>query len=184
MFTHLSRLQHLLQADLCKFYDHWPFETRMWKGLLHPRFAPVLLLRLAACCYALGLGVPAKGLALLNQILFGCDVARGAQIEGGLYLPHPNGVVIGAHVRVGQNCIVHQGVTLGARGEEHALANPQIGNEVEIATGAKILGAVTLGDYARIGANAVVLQDVPAYGVAVGIPARLVRQRSERTHAA
>jgi serine O-acetyltransferase len=172
-------MQIELKADLCKFYDHWPFQGRMYKGLLHPRFTPVLLFRLASAFFSYRLGALAKCFALANQILFGCDIARGAQIGGGLYLPHPNGVVIGAHVRIGQNCIIHQGVTLGARGEEHDLANPIIGNQVEIATGAKILGGVHLGDYARIGANAVVLKDVPDYAVAVGIPARIVRQRAD-----
>ncbi|PIQ24171.1 serine acetyltransferase [bacterium (Candidatus Blackallbacteria) CG17_big_fil_post_rev_8_21_14_2_50_48_46] len=152
---------------------------RLYKGLLHPRFAPVLLFRLASAFYALRLGVLSKFFALANQIVFGCDIARGAKIGGGLFLPHPNGVVIGAHVKIGRNCIIHQGVTLGARGEEHELANPIIGDQVEIATGAKILGGVHLDDYARIGANAVVLKDVPAYAVAVGIPARIVRQRAD-----
>lgn len=174
-----KRFVGLLQADLCKFADTWPFRAGLSQHLFHPRFAPVLLVRLAWLFQALGLGGVAKLWALANQILFGCDVARAACIAGGLYLPHPNGVVIGAHVRIGRNCIVHQGVTLGARGEEHLLAHPIIGDEVELATGAKILGGVSIGDYARIGANAVVLKDVPAYGVAVGIPARLVRQRSE-----
>lgn len=169
----------LLQADLCKFYDSWPFETKMYKGFLHPRFWPVLLFRIASFLHRNNMGLLSKVFALLNQILFGCDIARGAQIEGGLYLPHPNGVVIGEFVKIGKNCIVHQGVTLGARGEEHENTNPIIGNEVEIATGAKILGRVYLGDYARIGANAVVLKDVPTGAVAVGIPARIVRQRHE-----
>lgn len=168
-----------LQADLCKFYHRWPFELTMYKGLLHPRFWPVLLFRVASALYYWRLGAAAKFFALLNQILFGCDIARGAEIDGGLYLPHPQGVVIGAMVRIGKNCIIHQGVTLGARGEEHLLSNPVVGDEVEIATGAKVLGGVQLGHFARIGANAVVLASVPDGGVAVGIPARVLRLRSD-----
>lgn len=179
MFQALSDLKNYLQADLCKFKDSWPFRPQFWKSLLHPRFLPVLLFRLAGFFHALNWGLPSKLSALSNQILFGCDIARGAQIQGGLFLPHPNGVVVGEYVRIGKNCILHQGVTLGTRGQEHEIDNPQIGHEVEIATGAKILGGVVLGDYARIGANAVVLGDVPAYGVAVGIPARVVRLRPE-----
>lgn len=169
----------LLRADLCKFAHQWPFDKRLYKLLLHPRFAPVLLFRLASLCQQARLGGLAKLFALLNQILFGCDIAREARFGGGLYLPHPNGVVVGEQVRAGRNCILHQGVTLGARGEEHELANPCLGDDVEVATGAKVLGGVHLGDSARIGANAVVLIDVPAYGVAVGIPARVVRLRAD-----
>ncbi|MGE3726014.1 MAG: serine O-acetyltransferase [Candidatus Sericytochromatia bacterium] len=179
MFQAFSTLRTNLKADLCKFKNSWPFAPLFWKSLLHPRFMPVLLFRLAGYFNQLHWSLPSKFFALANQILFGCDIARGAQIQGGLYLPHPNGVVIGEYVSVGKNCILHQGVTLGTRGEEHEIDNPHIGDEVEIATGAKILGGVFLGDYARIGANAVVLKDVPTYGVAVGIPARVVRLRPE-----
>ncbi len=169
----------LIQADLCKFTNCWPYQSHMLKQLLHPRFAPVLLFRLSSLCQRKGLSFAAKIFALLNQILFGCDIAREASIGGGLFLPHPNGVVVGMYARVGRNCILHQGVTLGARGEEHMLGHPLLGDEVEVATGAKILGDVKLGHYARIGANAVVLRDVPAYSVAVGIPARIVKHRSD-----
>ncbi len=167
-----------LNADLCKFAHRWPFHWKLYRFLLHPRFWPVLLIRLSQGAYRCRLKLFARALALLNQILFGCDVARGAQIEGGLYLPHPQGIVIGEYARIGKNCIIHQGVTLGDRGEEHGVPELRIGAEVEIATGAKILGCLTIGDYARIGANAVVLENVPAAAVAVGIPARIVKYRT------
>lgn len=182
MFNAFLEFKQLLQADLCKFQNVWPFVPRLWRQVLHPRFWPVLLFRLAGFFYQIRWGAVSKLFALANQILFGCDIARGAKIAGGLYLPHPNGVVIGAFVSIGKNCIIHQGVTLGTRGEEHAVNNPQLGDEVEIATGAKILGGIYLGDYARVGANAVVLNSVPDYGVAVGIPARVVRLRPEAPH--
>lgn len=94
-------------------------------------------------------------------------------------MPHPNGIVVGEYVVIGRNCIIHQGVTLGARGEDHELANPRIGDEVEIGTGAKVLGKVQIGDYARIGANAVVLKDIPRLGIAVGIPAKVLGFRED-----
>lgn len=166
-----------LRADICKFKNQWPFVPAMYILLLHPRILPVLLMRLSHGAYRHRFKLTARLFALLNQILFGCDIARGATIAGGLYLPHPQGVVIGEFVRIGANCIVHQGVTLGARGEEHANGYLEIHEEVEIATGAKILGVLTLGAYARIGANAVVLSSVPAAGVAVGMPARVVKYR-------
>ena len=162
----------LLEQDLVKFTDHQRLTVKDALSLLNPRFWPILIFRLSNCLYRHNCGILAKLLSFKNQVFFGCDIARGAKIAGGLYLPHPNGIVIGEHVTIGRNCIIHQGVTLGARGEDHELANPIVGNEVEIGTGAKVLGYVKIGNYARIGANAVVVHDVPDYGIAVGIPAK------------
>lgn len=168
----------LLSQDITKFKGHKP-TFKDWLCLLNPRFQPVFLYRVSNCFWRHQLGVVSKIFALANQVVFGCDIARAAKIKGGLYLPHPNGIVIGEFVKIGRNCIVHQGVTLGARGEDHELANPLIGDEVEIGTGAKVLGHVIIGNYCRIGANAVVLHDVPDKGIAVGIPASLIGLRKD-----
>lgn len=169
----------LIQQDLCKFNHRWPFEWSMLKAVLNPRFWPMLLFRISSFFFRHRLGVLAKCVSLMNQILFGCDIARGAKIGGGLYMPHPQGIVIGEHVVIGKNCIVHQGVTFGARGEEHELANPILGDDIEVATGAKLIGGFRVGHYARIGANSVVLNDIPDFGVAVGIPAKVVKFRQD-----
>ena len=145
--------------------------------VLNPRLYPVILVRIASFLYEHKLGFLAKIISLINFILFGCDIARGAKIDGGLYLPHTSGIVIGEYAIIGKNCVILQGVTLGDRGEEHATSNPTIGDYVEIGAGAKILGKITIGDYARIGANSVVLIEVPKYGVAVGLPAKVVKYR-------
>ncbi|MDD2332329.1 MAG: serine O-acetyltransferase [Candidatus Cloacimonetes bacterium] len=167
-----------LEADLEKFLAKQSISAPDYIHVLNPRFLPVFMFRVSNCLFRHQLGFLAKLVALKNQIIFGCDIARAASIKGGLYLPHPNGIVIGEHVKIGCNCIIHQGVTLGARGEDHTLANPIIGDEVEIGSGAKILGKLKIGNQARIGANAVVLSDVPDGGVAVGIPARVIKHIS------
>lgn len=148
--------------------------------ILHPRLTPVLLARVANLFSRCHLGVLGKIIAFLNQILFGCDIARNAKIDGGLYLPHPVGVVVGENSIIGKNCILHQGVTLGDRGELHAGNDPIIEDYVEIGTGAKVLGSIRIGHYARIGANSVVLSDVEAFGVAVGLPAKTISLRSDK----
>ena len=99
----------------------------------------------------------------------GADIPINTLIGGGLLLPHPNGIVIHPDVRIGPNCLIFQQVTLGA----HRGGIPTIGGHVDIGAGAKIVGPVTMGDHARIGMNAVVMIDVPAGGVAYGVPARL-----------
>lgn len=148
--------------------------------LLHPRVIPVVLVRLAKLCSRYNLAPIAKVFSLLNQILFGCDIAKNADIAPGLYLPHPSGVVVGENAHLGVNCILHQGVTLGDRGECHKGSDPTIEDYVEIGTGAKILGNIRIGRYARIGANSVVVHDVKAFGIAVGLPAKTIAYRDDK----
>ena len=105
------------------------------------------------------------------SVITGADIPVNCQIEGGLCIPHPNGIVIHPQVHIGPNCMIFQQVTLGMRNDQV----PWIGGHVDIGAGAKILGAVRVGDHARIGANSVVLDDVPDGATAVGIPARLIR---------
>ena len=85
-------------------------------------------------------------------------------------IPHPNGIVIHPEAKVGPNCFILQQVTLAVS----ANGAPQLGGDVLVGSGAKVLGGVRIGDKARIGANAVVLQDVPAGATAVGVPARII----------
>lgn len=109
----------------------------------------------------------------LNQMLTGADIAWHADIGPGLVLSHPNGVVIGPYCRIGDNCIVQQGVTLGGTGKpgEGGSSSPTIGNRVLLGSGCKVLGEISVGDDCTIGANAVVIKDVPASSLAVGVPA-------------
>lgn len=101
-------------------------------------------------------------------ILTGSDINKLSNICADLKLPHPNGVVIHQDAKVGTECMIMQQVTIGQLAGN---AVPTIGKGVYIGAGAKVLGGVTIGDFARIGANAVVLIDVPAGKTAVGVPA-------------
>lgn len=105
------------------------------------------------------------------SIVTASDINRNAEISPDLKLPHPNGVVIHQDVRIGSNCMIMQQVTIGQLADGQA---PVIGSGVYIGAGAKILGGISVGDNARIGANSVVLCDVPENCTAVGIPARLI----------
>jgi serine O-acetyltransferase len=93
---------------------------------------------------------------------------NSSRIAGGLLIPHPNGVVVHPEAVIGPNCLLFQQVTIGT-GPKPGV--PRLGSNVDVGPGAKILGGVTIGDHAVIGANAVVLNDVPAGAVAVGVPA-------------
>ncbi|MBT8154503.1 serine acetyltransferase [Epibacterium ulvae] len=107
----------------------------------------------------------------------GADIPLNAQIAGGLLLPHPNGVVIHPDAVVGPNCLLFQQVTLGTTAGRSGA--PRLGGHVDVGAGAKLLGPVSIGDHAVIGANAVVLSDIPAGAVAVGSPARVIKQKGE-----
>ena len=98
----------------------------------------------------------------------GADIPLNCQIGGGLLLPHPNGVVIHPAAVIGPNCLIFQQVTLGTRGGPDA---PVLQGHVDVGAGAKLLGGIVVGEHAQIGANAVVVNDVPPHAVAVGIPA-------------
>lgn len=108
---------------------------------------------------------------------FGLEI--GGSIEGGLYIAHPIGTVINVS-HMGKNCTVVGAVTLGMRNE---WVFPSIGDNVFIGVGSRILGDIVIGDHAKIGANAVVLHDIPAHATAVGIPARVVKIDEEESPA-
>jgi serine O-acetyltransferase len=109
----------------------------------------------------------------INVICCNCIIGRGAEFGPQFVLIHSTGVVINGSVRGGSRVHIEHQVTIGAERR----ASPVLGSDIFIGAGAKIVGAVTIGDGARIGANAVVVDDVPAHSTVVGIPARVVRQR-------
>lgn len=116
-----------------------------------------------------------RKIAVLRHIFWsaiaGADVPINSKIDGGLLLPHPNGIVIHPGASIGPNCLIFQQVTIGMRDREGI--PPQIGGHVDIGAGAKILGSVKIGNHVLIGANAVVLTDVPDNYTAIGVPARI-----------
>jgi serine O-acetyltransferase len=143
------------------------------------RMAPIVLLRLAEFFHDRRIAFASKLFSMLNVIVFGLEVSPKVQIGGGLFLPHTVGTVIGAN-RIGDNCTIMQGVTLGTSEPDMgftASLRPVIGDDVLIGSGAKVIGGITVGDHVKIGANAVVLRDVPAYALAVGVPATIIDRR-------
>ena len=139
----------------------------------------VLAVALFRASQSMGAISPLLGTALkqLNHVITGADIAWQAKAGPGLNLQHPTGVVIGPDVVIGPRAVIEQGATLGASADMDAeYAVPVIGAEVLIGAGARIIGSVTVGDNAKIGANAVVLRDVPDGATAVGVPARIIER--------
>lgn len=122
----------------------------------------------------------ARVFSQLGRFFTGIEIHPGATIGRGLFIDHGSGVVIGETTIIGDDCTIYQGVTLGGTGKDKGKRHPTLGNNVLVGSGAKILGPFTVGDNARIAANAVVLHEVPADSTAVGIPARVVKLGDKR----
>jgi serine O-acetyltransferase len=115
-------------------------------------------------------------LASLSRLFTGIEIDPGATIGKGVFIDHGVGVVIGETAEVGDGCTIYQGVTLGGTSLLRTKRHPTLGKNVTVGSGAAVLGAITVGDGARIGANSVVVKDVPPNATVVGIPGRVVLQ--------
>ena len=122
----------------------------------------------------------ARVLSQYARWLTGIEIHPAAKIAPGVFIDHGTGVVIGETAEVEEGVIIYQGVTLGGTGKEHGKRHPTIKKGAVISAGAKVLGGFTVGEYAKIGAGAVVLKEVPAYATVVGVPGRIVRINGEK----
>lgn len=173
----LRELIDLIQSDILRLLpeNENPSTFALWKKAFNPRFFPVFLVRLSRYCFLnKWLKILSPFITWLNVILFGIEFTPRCEIGTGLMLPHTVGTVVGA-AKIGSNVTIFQGVTIGAISLDLAFnidLRPQIGNNVLIGAGAKVLGGISIESDASIGANAVVLQSVPTKVTAVGVPAK------------
>jgi serine O-acetyltransferase len=142
--------------------------------LTYPGFHSRQLHRLAHALHEAGVPLAPKLVAWFNRLFTGIEIHPGAQIGEGLFIDHGMGVVIGETAEIGDDCSLTQGVTLGGTSNRREKRHPTLGRGVTVGAGAKILGAITIGDYARIGAGSVVVTNVPAYATVVGVPGKVV----------
>lgn len=112
----------------------------------------------------------------IERILYSCEIDASSEIGPGLRIVHSVGIVIGPRVIVGQNFRLHQNVTIGMRGRmNEEWITPRIGNNVTIYAGAAVLGRITIGDNVVIGANSVVIKNVPSNTIVAGVPAKVIK---------
>lgn len=135
--------------------------------------------RLANMLYRHGFKLTARAISQLAKSVTGIEIHPAAKIGRGVFIDHGSGVVIGETAEVGDGCTLYQGVTLGGTGKDSGKRHPTLGKNVMVGAGAKVLGPFTVGDNAKIAANAVVLEAVPADSTAVGIPARIIRRTAK-----
>ena len=148
--------------------------------LLYSGVHAMLAYRVAHKLYVNKKFLPARAVSQLARFLTGIEIHPGAQIGKRLMIDHGSGVVIGETCIIGDDCTIYQGVTLGGTGKDTGKRHPTLGNNVMVGAGAKVLGPFKIGDGAKIAAGAVVLKEIPAGATAVGIPAKVVRQKGEK----
>ncbi len=150
--------------------------------LCYPGLHAIVWHRLAHWLWRHKIRLLGRFLAHLGRMLTGIEIHPGACIGRRIIIDHGMGVVIGETAEVGDDVYMYHQVTLGGTSSERGKRHPTIGRNVIIGAGAKVLGAITIGDNARIGANAVVVQPVPAGVTVAGIPARPIERKRERTN--
>jgi serine O-acetyltransferase len=146
-----------------------------WPGL-----HALLAHRVAHALDAAAVPVVPRALAYVSRALTGIEIHPAANIGDGLFIDHGMGVVIGETAELGTNVTLYQGVTLGGTGFEAGKRHPTVGDDVVVGSGAKLLGPIVVGDRAKIGANSVVIHDVPRDSTVVGNPGHPVRVNGQR----
>ncbi len=171
MFDHL-------RDDIRSIIERDPAARNGWEVLTcYPGLQAIVMHRWAHWCWTNGLKWLGRFISYLARIITGIEIHPGATIGRRVFIDHGFGVVIGETAEVGDDCTIYQGVTLGGTSlHAGAKRHPTLERGVIIGAGAKVLGGFTVGEYAKVGSNAVVLKPVPAGATAVGNPAHLVQK--------
>ncbi len=136
--------------------------------------------RFAHFLHKIRLRLLARWISQYARWLTGIEIHPAAKIAGGVFIDHGAGVVIGETAEIEEGVVIYQGVTLGGTGKQTGKRHPTVKKGAMISAGAKVLGGFTVGEYAKIGAGAVVLKEVPAYATVVGVPGNVVRVNGEK----
>jgi serine O-acetyltransferase len=175
-------LRQLLYRDLDRQYelegrhDRQPNVFRFLGRLPHHRFLPIVLYRMSRSALLAGIPLVPSLMTYLNLVLFGLEITPRCEVGPGVFFAHTSGSVIGAS-RIGCNAIIFGGVNLGAKEldmEFDPALRPEVGDNVVLGTGSKVLGPIRIADNVTVGANSVVLESVEANTTVVGSPARKI----------
>jgi serine O-acetyltransferase len=145
--------------------------------LAYPGFHARQLHRLAHAMHTRGVPVMPRVISHLGRFITGIEIHPGARIGQGLFIDHGMGIVIGETAEIGDNCHLYQGVTLGGTSTKKEKRHPTLLDNVQVGAGAKLIGAITVGENASIGAGSVVVTNVPPNATVVGVPGHIVAYR-------
>ena len=147
--------------------------------LLYSGLHAIIAYRISHVFYLAKIPFLPRLISQLAKFFTGIEIHPGATIGKGLFIDHGMGVVIGETTIIGDNVTLFQGVTLGGTGKEKGKRHPTLGSNIVVGTGAKVLGNINIGDGVMVGANAVVVKDVPADSTVVGVPGRIVKKEGK-----
>jgi serine O-acetyltransferase len=179
----VARVANELRRDIAAAHDRDPAARGVGSGEIlatWPGIQALLSHRLAHALSDAGVPVVPRSIAMFSRAVTGIEIHPKAQIGQGLFIDHGSGVVIGETATIGDDVTIYQGVTLGGTGFRTGKRHPTVQDNVTIGSGAKLLGPITIGHGAKIGANSVVITDVPPNTTVVGNPGHPVRVDGRR----
>lgn len=170
-----------IRKDIQAIFERDPAARSVVEVILcYPGLHAIWSHRVSHWLYKSGFVLLPRLISQFARWLTGIEIHPGAKIGEGLFIDHGMGVVIGETAELGDNVTLYQGTTLGGTGKEKGKRHPTIGDNVVVASGAKVLGSFKVGDNSKIGAGSVVLKEVPANATVVGIPGRVVLQDGKK----
>jgi serine O-acetyltransferase len=170
-----------MREDIAAVLERDPAATSAWEViLLYSGLHALWWWRIHHWLWLHGMRFLARFLSQVARSITGIEIHPGAQIGRRFFIDHGMGVVIGETAEIGDDVTLYQGVTLGGTGKETGKRHPTVCDNVVVGTGAKILGAITIGTNCRIGAGSVVLRSVPAESTVVGVPGHIVLRHGKR----
>lgn len=175
----LSKIFQTLKEDVGIIYKKDPAARNLFEVIFcYPGFHALLLHRIAHKLWLWKIPVIPRMISTFARFLTGIDIHPGATIGRRFFIDHGMGVVIGETTEIGDDVLLYQGVTLGGTSSKAEKRHPTLGRGVVVGAGAKVLGNIVLGNYSKVGAGSVVINDVPEHATVVGIPGRVVIQKS------
>ena len=166
-----------LRSDFAIIKERDPAAKGLWEIIFcYPGFQALVMHRVSHRLWRYKLPLFPRLISHLTRFLTGIEIHPGAKIGQGVFIDHGMGVVIGETSKIGNRCLLYQGVTLGGTGKERGKRHPTLENNVVVGAGAKVLGDIRIGTNTRIGAGSVVVKNVESNSTVVGIPGRVVHQ--------
>lgn len=177
----LQKILDFFVSDVSAAFNKDPAAQSLLEVLTsYPGIKAILLHRIAHFFWKIKMPFVPRYLSEMTRDLTGIEIHPGAEIGKDFFIDHGGGVVIGETAKIGDNVTIYQGVVLGGTMIDPVKRHPTLGNNIVVGTGAKLLGPISIGDNVRIGANSVVVKDVPPNSVVVGVPGKIISQEGKK----